>query len=108
MAKKQKKREAVAMEEAIAAGMVRVKGSGKKKQAEKRAGLDKGLLEDGGAFRGGVLKVAKSGSGGGGGGGAPPGGGRAPGGERCCVRTVRANKVGVNGAPKSNSNTRGP
>lgn len=65
MAKKQKKRAAVAMEEAVAAGMVRVKGSGKKKRAEKRAGLDKGLMEDGGAYRGGVLKVARSGGAGG-------------------------------------------
>lgn len=75
MAKKQKKREAVAMEEAIAAGMMRVKGTGKKKRAEKRAGLDKGLMEDGGAFRGGVLKVAKLGGKRGGGSGGRKGGG---------------------------------
>jgi hypothetical protein len=66
MAKKRAKREAVALEEAIASGMIQVKGMGKKKRAEKKAGLDRGLNEDGGAFRNGVLKIGKISSGRGG------------------------------------------
>ena len=77
MAKKRAKREAVALEEAIASGRVQKKGMGKKKRAEKKAGLDRGLNEDGGAFRNGVLKVGKiGGTGGGRGGGASGGKGR--------------------------------
>ena len=64
MAKKRKKREAAALEEAIAAGMVQRKGMGKKvrrkKEANKRSsGIDRGLMEDGGAFRNGVLSLSK-------------------------------------------------
>ena len=59
MAQKRAKREAVALEEAIAAGMVKVKGMGKKKRDEKQAGLDRGLMEDRGAYKNGVLKVGK-------------------------------------------------
>jgi ribonuclease Z len=77
MAKKRAKREAVALEEGIASGMVQVKGMGKKKRAEKKAGLDRGLNEDGGAFRNGVLKIrGKVGGGSGRGGGSSGGGGR--------------------------------
>lgn len=59
IAKKRAKREAEVLEEAIAAGMVKRKGLGKKKRREKRGGLDRGLVEDGGAFAGGVLRVTQ-------------------------------------------------
>ena len=59
MAKKKAQRDAVALEEAIAAGMVKRKGMGKKKRAEKRGNVDRGLMEDGGSFRKGVLRVDK-------------------------------------------------
>lgn len=58
MAKKKAEREARALEEAIAAGMVKRKGMGNKKKREQKANIDRGLAEDGGAFRNGVLKVA--------------------------------------------------
>lgn len=57
MAKKAAQREARALEEAVATGMVKQKGAGKKKRREKAAGLDRGLNEDRGAFRGGVMRV---------------------------------------------------
>ena len=57
MAKKQAKRDARALEEGIAAGMIKAKGLGKKKRAEKSANLDRGLNEDGGSFRPGVMRV---------------------------------------------------
>jgi hypothetical protein len=41
----------------IAAGMIKQKGMGKKKRREKAKGLDRGLMEDGGAFRPGILRV---------------------------------------------------
>jgi hypothetical protein len=37
--------------------MIQAKGLGKKKRREKSRQLDKGLNEDGGAFRSGVLRV---------------------------------------------------
>lgn len=57
MAKKRKKREAIAFEEAVEAGMVKRKGSGKRKRMQKLAEIDRGLMEDGGAFKSGVLKL---------------------------------------------------
>jgi len=69
MAKKRAKRDAAALEEAIASGMVQKKGMGKKKRAQKQKEIDRGLMEDGGAFRNGVLKVDKIGGGRGGGSG---------------------------------------
>eukprot|EP00878_Enallax_costatus_P034305 GHUV01038028.1.p1 GENE.GHUV01038028.1~~GHUV01038028.1.p1 ORF type:complete len:264 (+),score=91.03 GHUV01038028.1:54-845(+) len=59
MAKKAKQREAVALQEAIAAGMVKAKGRGKKIRAEKAKQRDKGLMEAGPGFRNGVLKLGK-------------------------------------------------
>lgn len=61
LAKKKAERRGRAQEEAIASGMVQQKGLGKKKRREKSALLRKQgrLLEDGGAFRGGVMKVSK-------------------------------------------------
>jgi hypothetical protein len=58
MAKKQAQRDAVAREEAVSAGMVKVKGEGKKRRKERQAGQEWGLGEDGGAFRSGVMRVA--------------------------------------------------
>ena len=43
-----------------AAGMIQAKGMGKKKRREKSKGLDRGLMEDGGAFRPGLLRVKGS------------------------------------------------
>lgn len=57
MAKKAAQREAAALEAAIDAGMLKRKGLGKKKREEKRRSLDRGLMEDRGAFKGGVLKL---------------------------------------------------
>jgi hypothetical protein len=37
--------------------MIKQKGMGKKKRREKAKGLDRGLMEDGGAFRPGILRV---------------------------------------------------
>lgn len=71
LAKKQAKRAAVAKEEAIAAGMVKVKGTGKKRRREQQGALDRGLNEDGGAYRGGVLRVRKGNGGSAGRGGGP-------------------------------------
>ena len=61
MAKKRKKRESQALEEAIAAGMIERKGLGKKLRRKQNAErkLDLGLMEDGGAFRNGVLSVSQ-------------------------------------------------
>lgn len=53
MAKKQAQRQARADAEALAAGMLKPKSKKKEK-----APLDKGLFEDRGAFRHGVLKVS--------------------------------------------------
>lgn len=55
-----------------AAGMIQAKGLGKKKRREKekaRKAGDRGLMEDGGAFRPGIMRVKAPSSGGGGGGG---------------------------------------
>ena len=60
MAKKRKKREAVALEQAIEAGMIKKKGMGKKKRMEKTS-FEHGLMEDGGAFKAGVLRLGKKG-----------------------------------------------
>lgn len=63
MAKKQKQREAAALEAAIDAGMVSRKGLGRaKRRAEDKAGArrDRGLLEDRGALRNGVLRVKRA------------------------------------------------
>lgn len=60
MAKKAKQREAVALQEAIAAGMVKAKGRGKKQRAEKAKQRDKGLMEAGPGFKNGVLRLPKS------------------------------------------------
>lgn len=62
MAKKQKKREAAALEAAIDAGMVSRKGLGKARRRadEKKGRRDRGLLEDGGALRNGVLRVGRA------------------------------------------------
>jgi hypothetical protein len=57
MAKKQAQRADRALQEGIAAGMIKQKGMGKKKRREKAKGLDRGLMEDGGAFRPGILRV---------------------------------------------------
>ncbi|WIA32951.1 hypothetical protein OEZ86_006117 [Tetradesmus obliquus] len=51
MAKKAKQREAVALQEAIAAGMVQAKGRGAKARALKAKQRDKGLMEAGPGFR---------------------------------------------------------
>ena len=50
-------REQKAFEEAVAAGMLKVKGSRQKKQREAQGQMDPGLREDGGAFRGGMLRA---------------------------------------------------
>lgn len=55
MAKKQAARDQRAHEEGIASGMIKLKGSGKKRADP--GGIDKGLLEDGGLFKGGMLRV---------------------------------------------------
>ena len=54
IAKKQAERQQKAREEAIASGMLTLKGSGKSKR---RSDVDKGLAEDGGSFKGGMLRV---------------------------------------------------
>lgn len=54
IAKKQAERQQKAREEAIASGMLTLKGSGKSKR---RSDVDKGLGEDGGSFKGGMLRV---------------------------------------------------
>ncbi|DBB04617.1 hypothetical protein WJX77_008660 [Trebouxia sp. C0004] len=54
IAKKQAERQQKAKEEAIASGMLTLKGSGKQKR---RSDTDKGLAEDGGLFKGGMLRV---------------------------------------------------
>ena len=54
IAKKQAERQQKAKEEAIASGMLSVKGSGKHKS---RSNVDKGLVEDGGLFKAGMLRV---------------------------------------------------
>ncbi|WIA12790.1 hypothetical protein OEZ85_006421 [Tetradesmus obliquus] len=60
MAKKAKQREAAALQEAIAAGMVQAKGRGAKARALKAKQRDKGLMEAGPGFRNGVLRLGKS------------------------------------------------
>ena len=55
MAKKQAARDQKAHEEAIASGMIKLKGSGKKRAAP--SSIEKGLLEDGGLFKAGMLRV---------------------------------------------------
>lgn len=54
IAKKQAERQQKAKDEAIAAGMLPAKGSGKNKN---RSNVDKGLVEDGGLFKAGMLRV---------------------------------------------------
>lgn len=54
IAKKQAERQQKAKEEAIASGMLSVKGSGKHKN---RSNVDKGLVEDGGLFKAGMLRI---------------------------------------------------
>ena len=72
MAKKAAQRDARALEDAVDAGMVKRKGLGRKKREEKRQSLDRGLMEDRGAFKGGIMKV-RLGAGGGSRGGAASG-----------------------------------
>ena len=50
-------REQKAFEEAVAAGMVMVKGTRQKKQREARGQMDGGRREDGGGFKGGTLRA---------------------------------------------------
>lgn len=58
MARNQAERERKEQEHAIAAGMLQVKGSGKKKRrAAEKGPRDRGLMEDGGAFHNGILRV---------------------------------------------------
>jgi hypothetical protein len=58
MAKAQAERDRKAREEAITTGMLKVKGTGKKKKrVASKMGFDRGLMEDGGAFRNGVLRL---------------------------------------------------
>lgn len=68
VAKKRAERDARATQEAIAAGMLKRKGLGRKKRDEAkmkgRKPGDSGLQELSGSFRNGVLKIAKPGSGG--------------------------------------------
>ncbi|PSC74910.1 hypothetical protein C2E20_1892 [Micractinium conductrix] len=82
MAKKQAQREARALEEGIAAGMIQQKGLGKKKRREKAGQMDRGLNEDRGSFRPGIMRVKSpaAGRGGGGRGGRGRGGGAGRGG----------------------------
>lgn len=54
IARKQAERQLKAKEEAIASGMMTVKGSGKHKR---QSSVDKGLVEDGGLFKAGMLRV---------------------------------------------------
>ncbi len=68
MAKKAAQREARALEEAIDAGMVKRKGLGRKKREEKRKSLDRGLMEDRGTFKAGIMRVKLGGPKAGGGG----------------------------------------
>jgi hypothetical protein len=59
MAKKSAQREQRALEESIAAGMVSRKALASKKKREKKSGgVDRGLNEDMGSFRNGVLRVS--------------------------------------------------
>lgn len=68
MAKKKNERDQRALDEGIASGMVKQKGLGKKKRREQRrnssgggeGGNGGGLMEDGGRFRNGVLRVGGS------------------------------------------------
>eukprot|EP00884_Botryococcus_braunii_P006757 jgi/Botrbrau1/16082/Bobra.7_2s0053.1 len=58
MAKCRADRERKEQEQAVAAGMLQVKGSGKRKRrAVGKGRLDRGLMEDGGAYRNGVLRL---------------------------------------------------
>lgn len=58
MAKKAAQREKRALEQAIAAGMVSRKAASKKSEQGKN-GIDRGLNEDMGAFKGGVLRIKR-------------------------------------------------
>ena len=58
MAKKSAQREQRALEESISAGMVSRKALASKKKREKKSGVDRGLNEDMGSFRNGVLRVS--------------------------------------------------
>ena len=55
MAKKQAERQQRAKEEAIASGMLKSKGSGK--QRRESSDIDRGVVEDGGLFKAGMLRV---------------------------------------------------
>eukprot|EP00775_Hariotina_reticulata_P012645 gene12645-12773_t len=57
MASKAKQREAAALQEAIAAGMIKAKGRGKKLRAQKEKQREKGLMEAGPGFKNGVLRL---------------------------------------------------
>lgn len=57
--KKGDERESRRLEEMYQAGMLQRKGTGKKKRRDKERERDKGLMELGGSFRGGMLKVKK-------------------------------------------------
>lgn len=57
LSKKRGVREERALQEAIEAGMVSKKGRGKAKRAAAEAGRDKGLMELGGSYRNGMLRV---------------------------------------------------
>jgi hypothetical protein len=58
MKKKSAQREHRALEEAIASGMVSRKGLASKKRRDvKKLGVDRGLNEDMGSFRNGILRV---------------------------------------------------
>ena len=60
MARKSAQREQRALEEAIASGMVSRKALASKKRREiKKQGVDRGLNEDMGSFRNGILKIKR-------------------------------------------------
>ena len=56
MAKKRAEREQRATEEAIASGMLKLKGSGKRRR-QASDGDNRGLVEDGGLFKNGMLRI---------------------------------------------------
>ena len=60
MAKKAAQREERALEEAIAAGMVSRKSLASKKRREKKSSMSRGLNEDRGSFKNGVLRVRQA------------------------------------------------
>lgn len=58
MAKKAAQREERSLQEAIDSGMVSRKSLAAKKRRDRKANIDKGLYEDKGSFRNGVLHVS--------------------------------------------------